>query len=102
MDNPSIIDVIPGSQSVAGVTNLDDELYIVRDITPFVDVYSSVTFAPIRRLRLDGLRKPADIASSLFNHGLYVSDSTGYVYSLQPQGQILFRWQVGHLCILLW
>jgi len=76
------------------VTVMDEELYIVRDVTPFVDVYSAVTFAPIRRLRLDGLRKPADVISSQYNGSLYVSDTTGYVYSLQPEGQILIRWQV--------
>lgn len=94
VDTPDVVDIIPGSASVAGVTVLGSELYIVRDLSPNLDIYDAKTYSPIRRMKLEGLRKPADIAACPQNLSLYVSDSVGHVYCLKPHGEELTRWQV--------
>ena len=94
VDVPTVVDIIPGNASVAGVTVLQQELYIVREISSNVDIYSSLDYSPIRRLKLESLRKPADITSNPISVQLYISDAAGYVYRLEPEGKVLKRWQV--------
>ena len=95
LDTPTLVGAVPGKVSVAGVAVLAEDLFVVRDLSSYVDVYGAATFSPRRRFNIEGLRRPTDLTACTVNTVLYVSDGAGgSVYAVEPKGKIHQRWQM--------
>lgn len=49
---------------------------------------------PLRQLTLHGLRQPCDVVASQTALVVYVADSVGFVFVLDPSGKVYSRIQV--------
>jgi len=86
---------IPGSKCVAGLTILNDELYVVRSQSADIEVYQVGTaFQPVRRLSVQRLRQPTAIVSSQTATVVFVADAVGYIFVLDSAGNVYSRLQV--------
>jgi len=47
---PTVTHVIPGNKGVSGVASLGDDVFVVRAVSPQVEVYDAQTFTLQRRL----------------------------------------------------
>ena len=54
-----------------------DQVFLVRQFTPEVEVYDTATLTLQRRLAVCGLAEPSDVASCVKYNCLYIAD-TGY------------------------
>ena len=67
---------MPKGKVVYGVTAMYDDVYLVRDGVPEVEVYDSNTLGLQRRLAVKGLRRPWDMTSSTRYSCLYIADTS--------------------------
>ena len=88
MDEPQRVGLIEGTQMVAGITSSQDKIYIIRELLPNVEVYNS-DLSRHKMLKLEGLRKPSDIAADCLSNHLYISDASGCVFKLNPENNVL-------------
>ena len=76
---PTVTHVIPGDKEVTGVASLGDDVFVVRAVSPQVEVYSAVTFTLQRRLPVPGLGCSYGLAACASNKCLYASDYSNYL-----------------------
>ena len=76
LQQPTLVRTLPTGKPVYGVAVLDAELFVVRRETAELEVYDCATSTPTRRLAIDGLVNPVDMAAG--GGGVYVVDE-GYV-----------------------
>jgi len=99
---PSSIQVLPAGYPVAGVTSLDNRLYVVRFPSQRqIEVYDSETFILQRTLHVSGLSDDGDalcgLASCADNNCIYVGDcekATVHRIELTGDGKAA-KWRVG-------
>jgi DNA-binding beta-propeller fold protein YncE len=92
---PTVLHTFPGTKTIAGVTVLGKELYVLRDQVSNVEVYDTVEpWTGLRRLTIPGLRWPSDIAACPANNKIYIADMFGYVYIFEPAGTTFSKFQV--------
>ena len=73
--HPVLIHSLPkGQQSVRGVTILGDEVFLVRRLTPGVEVYAAGKWTLTRRLDVSGLEQPWDLTSCRKFRCLYIAE----------------------------
>lgn len=69
VDVPYRVFAIGGQETVAGLVVMKREIFVLRELSSFLDVYRASDGAPVRRIKLENLRKPADIvAQYIFNY----------------------------------
>ncbi|ESO05289.1 hypothetical protein HELRODRAFT_191437 [Helobdella robusta] len=90
-DQPKEIGLIEGNQMVAGVTMLNERIYIIRELLPNVEVYMAADLSRYKMLKLEGLRKPSDITGDVISGHVYISDAVGSIYKLQPDENVLTK-----------
>ena len=76
---------------VVGMTVLQEELFLVRHLATDVEVYDGVTLNLQRRLAIDGLVWPVDMASSVKYKCLYIA-GRHHVYRLQLDDDVTTSW----------
>ena len=76
-------------RDVFGVTVLSDELFLVREKTPYVKVYDISKWILQRRIDVDGLTDPIDTTSCSKLSCIYVvnGESPCYVHRLELNGK---------------
>ena len=75
--HPVLTNTVPaGQRPVYGVIVLFDQVFVVRDVTPEVEVYDSNTLKLTDRLPVDGLVSPADLTACSQFRCLYIADSS--------------------------
>lgn len=73
---------------VFGVAYLDNELYVLRRRTPYIDVYEVSSYKLSRRLPVNNLRNPLDVAACVQMKRVYVVDGldpSGKVFAVETQ-----------------
>ena len=94
---PTVTHVIPGDKVVTGVASLGDDVFIVRAVSPQVEVYDAETFTLQRRLLVPGLGCSYGLAACASNKCLYASDySHDLVHRVDLLGSnAVTQWTVG-------
>jgi len=94
---PTVTRVIPGDGFVTGVTSLADDVFVVRDNGPQVEVYDAVTFTLQRHLPVPGRGGPCGLAACASNKCLYASDYThDLIHRVDLSGSnAVTKWSVG-------
>ena len=86
---------LPGVQrTVYGVTVLFDEVFVVRYMTPEVEVYDSNMLNLTRRIPIAGLVHPYDLSSCSKFRCLYIADKTGSAIHRVELGGTTTRWNM--------
>ena len=89
-------------KSIAGMTILDKELFVLHEKSSEVEVYNSNTFLSSRRWKLNDLIQPQDIVSCNGNKCLYIFDYKGFlsfskneILRVDPHGKLIKKWSTG-------
>jgi len=97
-ENPAPVCTVSGNRCVAGITVLDGELYVARSQCCELDVYAPVgragAYLPVRQLDVQRLRQPTDVVASQTATVVYVADAVGFVFVVDPSGNVYSRFQV--------
>lgn len=88
IDQPLRVGLIEGSQMVAGITTSQDKIYVIRELLSTVEIYNT-DLSRHKMLKLEGLRKPSDIAADSLSCHVYISDGSGCVFKLHPETNVL-------------
>lgn len=91
------------TKAAAGVTFLNNELFIVSQENCDMEVYDCVTFLLIRRVHLSGVVKPQEIASCNKKICIYVlcfkqKGQNKKILRFSPSGEFLKVWGIGKNC----
>lgn len=92
---PFLYSTLPVGQPVYGVQPIGDEIFVVRDSTPYIEVYDRNTFRPKRNITVAGMRGPYDmVQSGPYQASLFIADwfNGNNLFRVQiPQG-IVSNW----------
>ena len=98
LKRPVLTNTLPaGQQPVTGVTVLFDQVFVLRRVTPGVEVYDSNTLHLTSRLPVDGLVYPKDLTSCSMFQCLYIADWDGEVMHRVELDGATTRWKVNGL-----
>jgi len=96
--SPTVTHVIPGGNSVGGVTSLGDDVFVVRwNSQQKIEVYDAKTFTLQRHIAVPGLGdSPRGLAACPHNNCLYASDcNNNSVHRVQLSGSnAVMKWSV--------
>ena len=82
---------LPTSGFVGGITSLNDELYVVTNESPDIDVYDIDTLDHRRKIKVEGLVSGWDIVAHV--DGLYVSEyETERIHRIQLSDETSSHW----------
>src|SRR6218665_3925029 len=94
----------PRHKAVTGVTVLEREIFVCRDVSLDISVYAVLSNAFLRSLSLLNLLEPivipspVDLAAYKTTRSLYVADEGNkYVFHLRPDGKLVHWWPVENL-----
>jgi len=59
------------------VTEIDSKVFVVFDLSSFIQVYDAHSFKQLSRIIVEGLAEPHDIVACRQDHELYVADKDG-------------------------
>lgn len=92
---PILYGTLPVGQPVYGVQPIGDEIFVIRDSTPYIEVYDRNTFQPKRNITVAGMQGPYDMVQSSPNQAsLFIADwyNGNNLFRVQlPQG-IVSNW----------
>ena len=84
---------LPTSRSVLGITSLNDELYVVTNKSPDIDVYDIDSLVHRRKIRVEGLVDGYDIVAQA--NVLYVSECKAkLIHRIQLSDETSSHWSV--------
>ena len=95
--NPMFAGATSQGDEVGGMTVLQEELFLVRHLATDVEFYDGVTLNLQRRLAVDRLDWPADMASSVKYGCLYIAGRR-HVYRLELDDGATTRWPLKRIC----
>jgi len=80
--------------AVQAVTSLDDDIFVLRADSHYVDVYDPDTLKRLRRVLIADLKDPTDITSSTRHLCVYIADYKGKVIFRLTADNKLSKWTV--------
>jgi len=92
------VHIIPGTgSSVTGVTSLGEELFVVREGSPQITVYSVSTFTVTRQLQVGVTASSSSLAADSINNCVYMSNpDANKVYRVELTGSnTVTSWSTG-------
>jgi len=95
---PTLTHVIPslGRGGVCAVTSLGDDVFLVRDNSPLVEVYDVVTLTFQRYITVDRIGYPRGLVACRNNNCLYASDFNSNIHRVELSGSNAVKeWHVG-------
>ena len=77
---------------LSGVAQLDDIVYVVRRVSPIIEMYSADTLSPLGEgIHVKGMKRPSDIVACQRDRQLYVAEKDG-IWRVETKDKSYIKW----------